>query len=288
MTYTLLIGHRSYSSWSLRGWLPFAAFDIPVEVETATLYAPDFHDSVRAFGGDRSVPVLRTPDGGILSDSLAIAWHLTEAFPDLPLLPSLPQPRARAQSLIAEMHSGFAALRSACPMNLRTAWAGFVPSDAVRADLARLEEVWGDALAQSGGPFLFGDYGLVDAFYAPVATRIATYDLPVGDSARAYVAAHLHHVPLRRWRVLGATEGPDLMQYEMALDRVPFPAAPTIPAQAVADGPSENATCPYSGGPVTHFAQIGARVFGFGSALCRDETVLDPEAWPAFMEIYDS
>jgi glutathione S-transferase len=288
MTYALLIGQRSYSSWSLRGWLPFAAFDIPVAVESAVIYGEDFHETVQAFGGHRTVPVLRRSDGALLTDSMAIAWHLAEAFPDKRMLPSHPVWRAMAQSLIAEMHSGFTALRAACPMNLRTAWTGFAPSDAVLADLRRLEAVWSHALDLSGGPFLFGAYGLADVFYAPVATRIATYDLPVSDTARAYVSAHLHHLPLRRWRTMGATEGPDLTQYEMPLGRAPYPAPPAIPARAVEAGPPENTHCPYSGGPVTNFAEIGGRVFGFGSALCRDETVLDAEAWPAFMEIYDS
>jgi glutathione S-transferase len=288
MTYTLLIGQRSYSSWSLRGWLPFAAFDIPVEVETATIYGDDFAATVDRFGGATTVPVARTPMGGVLTDSLAIAWHLVEAHPDKHLLPDDPIKRANALSLIAEMHSGFTALRSACPMNLRTGWAGFEVSPQVQRDIDRLEVALGSALEASGGPFLFGAYSMADVFYAPVATRIATYALPVSARLQGYVSAHLHHVPLRRWRVLGASEGPDLPQYEMPLERTPFAAAPPIPARAVDTGPSVNSTCPYSGGPVTHFAQIGDRVFGFGSELCRDETVMDAEAWPAFMEIYDS
>ena len=288
MTYTLLIGQRSYSSWSLRGWLPFAAFDIPVEIETAEIYGADFYNTVAGFGGHRTVPVVRTPDGGVLTDSVAIAWHLAEAFSDKGLLPADPTDRASAMSLIAEMHSGFVPLRSACPMNLRTAWVGLEVSEAVQGDLDRLERMWGDALAKSGGPFLFGAYSLADVFYAPVATRIATYGLPVSDTAQAYVRAHLDSIPFRRWRVLGAAEGPDLMQYEMPHERTPFPAATPLPARAVDGGPSVNATCPYSGGEVSHFAEIGGRVYGFGSALCRDETVMDAEAWPAFMAIYQS
>ena len=116
MEYTLLIGDRSYSSWSLRGWLPFAAFDIPVRVQSNILYRAAFADDLAAFApGLRSVPALKTPQGGLLTDSIAIAWHLAEAFPDRGLLPLEPAQRAMAQSLIAEMHSGFGALRSACP-----------------------------------------------------------------------------------------------------------------------------------------------------------------------------
>ena len=287
MTYTLLIGDRSYSSWSLRGWLPFAEFDIPVKVEATILYRPEFAEDMAAFAPlVRTVPALKTPEGGLLRDTLAIGWHLAEAFPDRRLLPQGAVDRAMAQSMIAEMHSGFVPLRSACPMNLRTAWDGFVPSDAVKSDLARIEALWAAALDRSGGPFLFGAYTLADAFYAPVAMRIAGYALPVSDRARAYVEAHLTHGPLRRWRAMGFAYGPEQDTYEMGLPRAPFPAPAPILAEAVEAGPSENAACPYSGKPVTHFARIGGRVFGFCNAFCRDKTVADPEAWPAFMAIY--
>jgi glutathione S-transferase len=124
MTYQLLIGQRGHSSWSLRGWLPFAVFDIDVAVNATRIYSDEFAAEVAAFGGAGTVPVVRTPEGGLLTDSIAIAWHLAEAFPDRGLLPTDPQDRAEAISLIAEMHSGFTALRGACPMNLYTGWAG--------------------------------------------------------------------------------------------------------------------------------------------------------------------
>ena len=207
MEYTLLIGDRSYSSWSLRGWLPFAAFDIPVRMQSNILYRAAFADDLAAFApGLRSVPALKTPQGG--------------------LLPLEPAQRAMAQSLIAEMHSGFGALRSACPMNLRNAWAGFTPSAAVLADLARIEAIWATARDRAEGPFLFGAYTLADVFYAPIAMRIAGYGLPVSDRAQAYVAAHLNHPPLRQWRALGLSDGPEQPTYEMGLPRLPFPITP--------------------------------------------------------------
>ncbi len=288
MTYSILIGDRSHSSWSLRGWLCFAAFDIPVQVQTVRMYTDSFKSDVGAFGGVGTVPVAKTPDGGLLTDSIAIAWHLAEAFPDHGLLPTDPTLRAEAQSIIAEMHAGFTALRGACPMNLCTAWDDFVPSDAVLADIARIESIWSTALNRSGGPFLYGAYSLADVFFAPVATRIATYKLPVSEQAASYVQAHLSHPPFRRWRAMGSAAAPELKEYDMGLPRVPFPAPAPLVAEAVDAGPSENALCPYSHKPVTHFAKIGGRVFGFCNAFCRDKTVADPEAWPAFMAIYDS
>jgi glutathione S-transferase len=158
----------------------------------------------------------------------------------------------------------------------------------VQADLDRVDTLWSRALDRSGGPFLYGDYTLADVFYAPVATRIATYGLSVSEAARAYVRTHLEQPDVRRWRAMGLAEGPELKQYDMPLERSAFPAVPTLAARPVNAGTPENDRCPYSGKPVTHLAEIGGRIFGFCNAFCRDKTVADAEAWPAFMGIYDS
>lgn len=227
MTYDLLIADKSYSSWSLRGWLCFFAFDIPVRVTATRMYCDDFSRDLAAFSDApaRTVPVVKTPDGAVLTDSLAIAWHLADAFPDRGLLAEDPVARGDALSLIAEMHSGFSALRAACPMNLRTAWAGFAPSDAVQADLARVEQLWTRALQRHGGPWLCGSYSLADVFFAPLATRIVTYDLPASEVARAYVSRHLTHPRFKEWRAAGLAEGPEQPAYEMDLPRREFPVS---------------------------------------------------------------
>ncbi|MEL6587660.1 MAG: glutathione S-transferase [Pseudomonadota bacterium] len=227
MTYDLLIGDRSYSSWSLRAWLLFAAFDIPVRVETAELYDPAFLQTVQTWDPlARTVPVARDPGGAVWSDSIAITEGLAEAHPGAGHWPEDPVARARARSLVAEMHVGFAAVRGACPMNLRVQWQGYAPTAKVRADLARLEALWAHARAiASDGPWLFGGYGAVDAFYAPVAMRIAGYNLPVGPEAAAYVEAHLAHGPLRHWRAQGEARDRTLSNYDMGLPTAPFPIA---------------------------------------------------------------
>lgn len=224
MTYDLLIGQQSYSSWSLRAWLAFAPFDIPVKLHFAEIYGEDFYRDVARFGGGSTVPAVRTPDGGLLTDSIAIAWHLAEAFPDRGLLPTGAVERAEAQSIIAEMHSGFTALRGACPVNLRNAWEGFVPSEAILADIARLEVIWVRALDRSGGPFLYGSYSLADAFYAPVATRLLTYGLPMSDTALAYARAIITETSFLEWRAEGMKETQEIARYDKApLKRIPFP-----------------------------------------------------------------
>ena len=224
MTYRLLIGQKSYSSWSLRGWLCFAPFDIPVSVTSTLIYSDSCTSDVAAFGGAGTVPAVVTPAGGLLTDSLAIAWHLAEAFPEKRLLPDAPKDRAEAQSIIAEMHAGFVALRSACPMNLRNGWSGFAPSEAVMTDLARIEEIWGRALARSGGPFLYGGFTIADSFYAPVATRLLTYGLPMSAPVAAYATAIAAHPDFVSWRQDGLDEDAELSIYDMPLARTPWPA----------------------------------------------------------------
>ncbi|SFJ36457.1 glutathione S-transferase [Jannaschia pohangensis] len=223
MTYDILIGDRSYSSWSLRGWLLFAAFDIPVRVEVNDMYRPEFAQLAKTWGG-RTVPIAKADDGSIWTDSIAIAEGLAERHPDAGFWPDAPPARAMARSMVADMHSGFTALRGACPMNLRVKWEGFAPSEDVLSDLARLEAIWAKARTHAGdGPWLFGRYGAVDAFFAPVAVRIAGYGLPASPEAEAYVRAHLNHAPLIEWRDAGEARDRTLSNYDMGLPTSPFP-----------------------------------------------------------------
>jgi glutathione S-transferase len=235
----------------------------------------------------RTVPTLVTPEGALIWESLAIAEELASRHPEAGLWPTDPLARATARTLAAEMHSGFADLRNECPMNLRVAYGDFETSPAVAANLRRLETIWDHARATCGsdGPWLCGDYSAVDAFFAPVAARIAGYGLTVSDSAAAYVGAHLHDPAFRRWRAMGLVIGADLPWYARDFKTTDWPGPAPRAAHAVASGPSENDTCPYSGKPVTDFLELDGRVFGFCNPTCRDKTVADPEAWPAFMAL---
>ncbi|MBA3323879.1 MAG: glutathione S-transferase [Rhodobacteraceae bacterium] len=209
MTYTLAIGDRAYSSWSLRGWLAFAAFGIEVDTVDLPMDSPEFAAGLAAFAPARTVPALRIDGVGVLWDTLAIAETLAERHPEVAFWPEDAGDRALARALAAEMHAGFAPLRRACPMDLRAAYAGFEPDAAVRADLDRIEALWAAPHARGGparGPWLFGAHSLADVFYAPVASRIATYDLPVGSAAQDYVAAHLSHPAFRAWRAAASAD----------------------------------------------------------------------------------
>lgn len=228
MTYDLLIADRSYSSWSLRGWLCLAAFDLPHRVTETRMYQPGFLTDLAAFApkrtgaaAPRTVPMMRLPEGGLLTDSLAIAETLAERHPGSGLWPNDPAERALARSLVAEMHSGFGALREACPMNLRVAYTDVPVSEAVRRDLDRLEALW--AACPGPAPWLFGAYSLVDVFFAPVAMRIAGYGLQVSPAAQAYVAAHLAHPLIVDWRAKGL-EQPEQEVYRRDFPTRPWPA----------------------------------------------------------------
>jgi len=291
MSYELILGDYAFSSWSLRGWLLFHRFGIPFNQVMLDFFDDrSVADQLEGWAPARTVPTMRTEDGAVVSESLAIAEELASRHPDAGIWPAPPKARAIARNLVSEMHAGFGPLRSDCPMNLRVAYSDVPVRDEVQADLRRLELIWDlarEACAPEG-PWLCGDYSAADAFYAPVAARIAGYGLEVSDSARAYVNAHLNDPAFRRWRAMGLVQGADLPWYTRDYAQVPWPGPVARPAHALDQGPSENAACPYSGKPVTHFMETGGRIFGFCNAFCRDKTMADPEAWPDFMAVYQS
>ena len=290
MTYDLVIGDRAYSSWSLRGWLCFDAFGIPVKTHSVRLYTDELATLLRDFVPGKSAPTMRTPDGVVVPETIAIAEELASRHPGAGHWPADPKARAVARVLTAEMHSGFAALRSHCPMNLRASYTGCAPPPEVLADLKRLELIWSWARAQTGSrtPWLCGDYSVADAFFAPVAGRIAGYNLPVGPDAQAYVQAQLSHPSFRRWRAMGLVDGADQDYYRRDHPRRPWPGPVPLAARAVEGTHADNAVCPYGGGAITHVLETGGRRFGFCNAFCRDKTVADPEAWPKFIALYQS
>jgi glutathione S-transferase len=283
MTDHLAIGDRGYSSWSLRGWLLFDAFGLSVTTDRAQLYTDELARLLAAgYGPAKTAPALRFADGTIVMESLAIAEELATRHPGAGHWPTDPRARATARSIAAEMHAGFQALRGQCPMNLRVSYAQSPMTDALAADLARLEKVWAWARDQSGatGDWLCGPYSIADAFFAPVASRIATYNLPVGPAAQAYVAAHLAHPSFRRWRAMGLVDGPDQAFYRRDHTTRPWPGPAPLPAMALTTGTPENDGCLYSGKPITHLMSVQGRTFGFCNAFCRDKSVADPLAWP--------
>lgn len=290
MTYELYLGDRTYSSWSLRGWLLFEKFGIP-----CNSHFVDFSDpagvaaQMQEVAPARTVPTVKFADGAIVSESLAIAEELASREPHAGLWPADSAARAVARSLASEMHAGFGALREFCPMNLATAYRDIeVPID-VNDDLRRLEAIWSDArsMTKPSGPWLAGDYSIADAFYAPIAGRIAGYGLEVDEAAQNYVATHLADPAFRRWRAMGIASGRELKRYRRDFAVTKWPGPKAMIAAATEQGTPENSECPYSGKAISHLGTFNGRIFGFCNAFCRDKTVVDAEAWPAFMKVYD-
>ncbi|MEO1550260.1 MAG: glutathione S-transferase [Pseudomonadota bacterium] len=290
MTYRLAIAERVFSSWSLRGWLLFEKFGLQVEVTHAPMRTPAFDTMLAAFGPARTVPAMGFDDV-VLWDSQAMVETLAERHPDAGFWPEAPAARACARVLVAQMHAGFSALRQDCPMNLAHTYSDFAPSDALRAELARLAELWDWARSFGGeGPWLFGAYSAADAFYAPVATRIATYGLPMPARAMGYVADHLADPAFRQWRARGLAEPERPTRYDLNLPRGPWPGPDPLPARPLppeALAQAINSTCPFSGAPIVAqaLAEVEGKTLGFCNRFCRDKTVADAAAWPQVMAL---
>jgi glutathione S-transferase len=202
----LYIGNKNYSSWSLRPWLLMKHAGIGFEEKRLRLSWEDdsaFKTTLRAIAPTGRVPLL-IDDGFAVWDSLAIAEYLAERFADKRLWPSEAKARARARSLCAEMHAGFADLRSTFGMNLEASLpevgARMLRENAGAArDLKRIDDMWSETLEQSGGPFLFGDFSIADAYFAPVVTRFITYDVALAPMLQAYVERVAAHPAVARW-----------------------------------------------------------------------------------------
>ncbi|WP_106745182.1 glutathione S-transferase [Yoonia maritima] len=225
MTYELYIGDRTFSSWSLRGWLMLEKFGLDYNTHLVGLYAGTYREELAHLAPARTVPAMQTPEGYVLTDSMAMGETLVERHPDVNLYPRDGAARTLARTITHEMHSGFMALRDACPNMITHVWDGFQPSEAVLADIARIEELWALARSRHGqsGPWLFGEYTLADVFYAPVALRMTTYDLPITGSAQSYVDAHLADPAFLAWREASKSEIYDPWPYPMDLGRKPWP-----------------------------------------------------------------
>jgi glutathione S-transferase len=190
--YTLVIGNKNYSSWSMRPWVLMKQLGIVFEERKLRFdFDADsaFRKAVAQVSPAGTVPVL-LDQGFAVWDTFAIVEYLAERH--AAVWPANTQHRARARCLVAEMHSGFGPLRSHCPMNIEAhlpevgakVWA---EQEAVRKNVTRIEAAWADALQSSGGPFLFGAFSAADAYFAPVCMRLATYALPASDTTRAYM-----------------------------------------------------------------------------------------------------
>lgn len=185
---TIYIGNKNYASWSLRAWLPLKATGETFEEELIPLYQPSSRDTLLKYSPSGRVPALHHGDT-VVWDSLAICEYLAEIFPAAGLWPDDAAARAMARSASAEMHSGFQALRSQHPMNVRSSFPGRDVTPEAQADINRVMAIWRTARTRYGegnGDFLFGRFTIADAMYAPVVSRFRTYRFDLEREAADY------------------------------------------------------------------------------------------------------
>jgi glutathione S-transferase len=203
--FTLVIGNKNYSSWSLRGWLMAKAAGISFDEIVIPLDRPETQSTIKKHSPSGRVPVLI--DKGLqVWESLAIAEYLNELKPKALLWPDAAAARAHARSISSEMHAGFAELRNNMPMNIRSSFPGKGMTPGVRADIERITGLWRDtrkkfagAAAAKDDGFLFGTFGNADAMYAPVVTRLRTYGVKLESDSEAYCAAVMAHPAMKEW-----------------------------------------------------------------------------------------
>ena len=217
----LYIGNKNYSSWSMRPWVLLKQAGIPFE-ETMVRFdsfeaGSTFRQAIDPISPAGRVPVL-VDDGLVVWDTLAIAEYVAEKFPAKHLWPLDAKARARARSVCAEMHAGFSALRSHCPMNIEASLAqagALIWRDraAVRSDVARIVAMWTELLGQHGGPLLFGGFTIADAYFAPVCMRLKTYALPVPAPIAGYIQRVCALPGVKAW-IDGALAEKDFLDFE--------------------------------------------------------------------------
>jgi glutathione S-transferase len=217
MALTLVIGNKNYSSWSMRPWIALRATNIAFDELVIPLYTGDA-DKRRILGFTQSgkVPVL--VDGDVtVWDSLAIIEYAAERFPKARLWPDDYAARAHARSVSAEMHSGFAALRNECGMNLHRPVGAKKLSDDARADIGRIQQIWSDCRQRYGrtGPYLFGSFSGADAMFAPVVHRFRTYDIEVASDVRFYMDVMMALPAFQEWTSAALAETLVIEKFEV-------------------------------------------------------------------------
>ncbi len=211
---TLVIGNKNYSSWSLRPWLLLKVSGLPFEEIRIPLYQPQSSEQILAYSPSGKVPVLLDGDHKVW-DSLAIGEYLAERFPEKHLWPGEPMARAQARSISAEMHSGFSHLRTHMCMNCRRRFPGRGRTPEVRWEIARITEIWEDCRARyREGPFLFGEFSIADAMYAPVVLRFQTYAVTLSPLASSYAQEILALPAIQEWLASAGAESETIPEFE--------------------------------------------------------------------------
>lgn len=193
----LYIGNQNYSSWSLRAWLIFMHYDIDVEIRKIKLFTEDFYNTLEDITPTAKVPTL-VGDDVTVWDSLAILEYVNDAYLNGKAWPQSLSERAKARAISAEMHSGFMALRNEMPMNCRARRKITLSSQALK-DIERIDQIWSEQMEQYPEGWLFGEWSIADAMYAPVVLRTITYGIPLSEKATQYQQKVLKSETMQRW-----------------------------------------------------------------------------------------
>lgn len=211
---TLTLSSKNYSSWSLRGWLLCRMAGLAFAEKQLSADDPSIRAELLLQSSSFLVPCLEH-EGLRIWDTLAIAEYLHEIAPEAGLLPKDKAARAHCRSICGEMHSGFANLRSALPMNIKAHHPGFKVWTGAQADIERILAIWRECLKTYGGPYLFGAISMADAMYAPVCSRFTTYDVKLDPAARAYCKLVLSHPAVREWSAAAKAEPDELEELDV-------------------------------------------------------------------------
>lgn len=202
---TLFIGNKNYSSWSYRPWfalkmagIEFVEELVPFDMEAGNPLFQEFSPTGR-------VPVLKDGDL-VLAESLAILDHLARKHPEKGLWPARLEDHSHAMAICCEMVGGFSAIRNQCPMNIRRKPSRMEQDAALVKDVARIEQIWSECLSKSGGPFLFGDFSIADAMYAPVVNRMEIYQLTENKDALRYMSLMKEQPAWQEWQKASIAE----------------------------------------------------------------------------------
>jgi glutathione S-transferase len=222
---TLVIGNKNYSSWSMRAWVALRGCEVAFTERQLKFESQGWRDNIATLSPSGLVPVLweGEPGAGFATwDTLAIVERAHELSPASGVWPADPRARARARSICAEMHGGFRALRSAMPMNIRSRYPGKGMTPDVARDIDRIGALWTAAKTEfgRGGPYLFGSFSAADAYYAPVASRFATYDVRLSGAVKEIQQALLRAAAVQAWSTAA------LEETEFVAEDEPYAAAP--------------------------------------------------------------
>ena len=201
----LIIANKKYSSWSMRPWIALKAKEIQFEEELSQFDEDTNHEHFWEFSPTKKVPVLQHGTQTIW-ETFAILEYIAELFPDKGLWPTDRADRAHARCVANEMHAGFPDLREQCPMNMARTPSRLVLTEETLTDVLRVDRIWAECLAKYGGPFLFGDFTIADAMFAPLVSRIETYEIPKTHAMEAYCATINALPAFQEWDIAGKAE----------------------------------------------------------------------------------